>query len=296
MARPVVKTVFGWVSRQPRALVWAMTLALMVAVSVADYVTAADYSFTLFYLVPIALASWPLGRRAGTLISVLAVFGWLTADGLSTPHYESWLVPAWNAGARLGIFLVISLLLPALRTELEQQHALAQTDPATGLINRRGFFQRLEEELLRAQRYGQPFSVAFVDLDDFKRVNDRLGHLEGDRLLQLVARVLSECFRSTDTVARLGGDEFAVLMPETQADSAYQAAEKLLLACRESFREETTRLTLSAGVVTFESPPPSISHALRAADRMMYEAKDSGKNTARLGIWGRPERSAIASA
>lgn len=293
MARPVFRTIFGWVARQPRGWIWATTVVLIAAVSVADYVTAAEYSFTLFYLIPIALASWPLGRRAGVLISLVAVIGWLLADELSTPHYDSWLVPVWNASARLGIFLIVSLLLPALRSELERQQTLARTDAATGVVNRRGFFQRLEEELLRARRYGQPFSVAFVDLDDFKRVNDRLGHLEGDRLLQLVAGILSDSFRSTDTVARLGGDEFAVLMPETQTESARQAAEKLLQACHAGFREETTRLTLSAGVVTFLTPPPSISHALRAADRMMYEAKEAGKNTIRLGTWGLPERSWI---
>ena len=285
----------SWLERQPKALVWVLSLALVIAVSLVDYATPKDYSFTIVYLLPLALASWVLGRRAGIFISLLAAACWLAADAVATLSYSSALVPLWNTVTRLGIFLLVSLLLPAVRRELAQQQVLAITDSTTGLVNRRGFLRRLEQEMQRSQRYSHPFSIAFVDLDNFKGVNDRLGHVEGDRLLRMLAAVLDRSFRATDTVARLGGDEFALLMPETPPENARTAADKLV-ACREEFAVESGGLTLSAGVITFLAPPPSISHALRAADRLMYEAKEAGKNTIRLGTWGEADRTLSESA
>jgi diguanylate cyclase (GGDEF)-like protein len=120
-----------------------------------------------------------------------------------------------------------------------------------------------------------------MDVDDFKLVNDRLGHSTGDRLLRTVAETLKEHSREVDVVARLGGDEFAVLMPETGERAARVAVARLRRRLLESSRAEGWPVTFSFGVVTWAAPPPSVDEMLRAADELMYAAKREGKDGVR---------------
>ena len=132
--------------------------------------------------------------------------------------------------------------------------------------------------MTRARRYAHPFSVAYLDLDDFKLVNDRLGHLAGDAVLRSVARALSGVMRASDVVARLGGDEFVVLLPEASAAPARLATEKLRGALADVVPAHGWRMTASIGVATFLVPPESVDELLGAVDGLMYRAKQGGKN------------------
>jgi diguanylate cyclase (GGDEF)-like protein len=154
---------------------------------------------------------------------------------------------------------------------------LATTDWLTGLRNRRSFETIAELEIARQKRYGGVFSLALVDLDDFKGLNDARGHHAGDETLKLLAAVLQKHTRASDSIARLGGDEFVVLMPSTQkADCS--------LLCQQISRKIADRMaavgfatTASIGCATFEQAPTSVSEALQRADEAMYFAKANGK-------------------
>ncbi len=157
--------------------------------------------------------------------------------------------------------------------------AQAATDALTGVGNHRTFHQRLGADLARARRYGSPVSVAVVDVDHFKQVNDTWGHEAGDELLRRVARCLSEATRAEDTLARIGGDEFAWILPETTADEALAAVERArhtVGACAED-SDGPARFTISAGVCDSRSSAEA-TELVRLADRALYVSKARGRN------------------
>ncbi|WP_416773521.1 diguanylate cyclase domain-containing protein [Pseudomonas sp. RHF3.3-3] len=186
-----------------------------------------------------------------------------------------------------------------LKMAMDQLSLLAQTDGLTGLANRRLLDQRIEYEWLRSLRNQSAFSVLLLDIDFFKRYNDRYGHLQGDECLIAVAQTLKRCVqRSTDLVARYGGEEFAVLLPETGEEGARQLADEIVQSVHSLGEVHETsdfgRVTISVGVASLEAgsllPPsthtsdvPSIAAALLAeADRALYQAKHDGRNCSRF--------------
>jgi len=159
----------------------------------------------------------------------------------------------------------------------------ATVDEKTGLANYRVFFKRLREEWERSERYGHPLSIVMFDLDDFKRVNDSLGHPAGDRVLREFAVLLSGGARGTDLAARYGGEEFAMILPHIDRDQAERVAERVRAAVADfNFLEpdHSRRVTVSAGVATFVRglDIASAEQLVAAADRALYTAKRAGKN------------------
>jgi diguanylate cyclase (GGDEF)-like protein len=161
-----------------------------------------------------------------------------------------------------------------------QLRELAATDALTGALNRRRLFEVAEEELAQARRQGRPLALAMLDVDHFKAVNDRFGHLVGDDALQRIADTVRSVLRRRDCVARFGGEELVVLLPETELPAAERVIERIrcevaALALRRG--GETVPLTLSAGVVAYESGE-CVRTLLRRADEALYEAKTRGRN------------------
>jgi diguanylate cyclase (GGDEF)-like protein/PAS domain S-box-containing protein len=177
-------------------------------------------------------------------------------------------------GAQLGQFL--------RRKEAEERLAyLAQFDSLTSLPNRNLFKDRLQQALLRAKRNGCQAALLFADLDQFKRVNDTLGHALGDQLLALTAARLQECLREGDTLARLGGDEFAIVLPDQRGgDAAATIARRILEALRSPFRLGTQELYVGAslGITMYPDDGADAETLLRNADAAMYRAKHAGRN------------------
>jgi len=266
------------VSRLPRNAVMLASLAGVALLGLADQLTGFERGFSLFYLAPIAVAAWYAGRKAGLLLALISAAAWLAAD-LSAGHvYSSGAVIAWNTLMRLCVFLIFSELLHALRRLLDAARHLARTDPLTGLANRRAFFDQVQYNLALAAREPRPLTIAYLDVDDFKRINDVHGHDAGDPALRLVARTLSEAVRRSDTVARLGGDEFGLLLPGTDTAGAESLIAKARQALYAAFRTESARPTCSIGAVTFSEPPAGAAEAIAAADRAMYQVKARGKD------------------
>ncbi|MGD8321557.1 MAG: diguanylate cyclase [Gemmatimonadota bacterium] len=175
-------------------------------------------------------------------------------------------------------------LADELRRANESLRELAVTDALTGIWNRRKFFEEADRFIRLLQQTGGPFSLIILDLDDFKSINDRFGHLAGDEVLRLVAAELRELRRGSDIVARLGGEEFVVALPGTTMDGAVQLAERLRRSV-EGLRWHGRPVTASLGVTALPElgergvPPEGlVSHLLRAADHALYAAKAAGKN------------------
>lgn len=167
-----------------------------------------------------------------------------------------------------------------LHSQAQRLATLANTDPLTQLANRRYLLQQLEREFDRARRYRRPLSLLYLDLDGFKNINDRFGHLFGDDVLRGAAKAMRAVLRSTDLMARIGGDEFAVLMPETNLPEAKVATEKLrraLSAYSRQLDEGISGLSFCAGVSQISADDDSIEALLQRADEAQYLAKASGK-------------------
>lgn len=240
-----------------------------------DYVTGNEVSMALFYLGPIALATWYAGRGAGVAFALISCVAWLIADQATGGHYSTAAIPVWNALVRLGFFLITAHLLAALRESLVAQHRLARIDDLTGLYRRGALEERLRHDVALARRNERMVTIAYIDVDDFKVVNDTYGHAEGDRVLKAIGSVLGRMTREADTVARMGGDEFALVLPDTDLLGARLAISKITREIRRALRQ--WNVTCSVGVLTFEGSAMSDEHAIDAADNLMYEVKRAGK-------------------
>ncbi len=193
------------------------------------------------------------------------------------------------------ILLAFALIVPLVR-DLRQQHERAEeeaiTDELTGLSNHRRFRQILGKEVERAKRFDRPLSVVMLDLDDFKEINDNYGHLQGDRVLREVGRVLKLESREVDEPARYGGEEFAIALPETRIDGAMEVGERIrrrLDGMRIPLEGDTDSIPIHASVGVAGSPETTLDTKtlVKAADQALYRAKQQGKNrTARLRAGG----------
>jgi diguanylate cyclase (GGDEF)-like protein len=168
-----------------------------------------------------------------------------------------------------------------LRKRKEEAELLARMDVLTGIPNRRAFMQAAEQEVLRAQRYGSALTVAVLDLDHFKNINDTHGHAAGDHVLINRANLLAASVREVDTVGRLGGEEFAILMPGTPLSEAIQAIERIRQGFEQnpvSDGEQLIRSTASFGVAEYPGADPTVDGLLAKADGALYLAKARGRN------------------
>jgi len=262
---------FYQASKRSRIL---LAVVLLTVITLIDRLTGFYLGLSIFYLIPILLVTLTAGKWAGGGFSVISAGAWLLADLAKGSPGFSLAIHYWNAGVRLGFFIIVVVLLSALRRERAQ----SRQDTLTGIANRQAFVESTEREIERARRYGHPLTLAFVDCDDFKVVNDTLGHLAGDQLLGHIARTLCRHLRTTDVVARLGGDEFAILLPHLQADVARAALTRIHGLVAEAGRAGPTAVTFSMGAITFDRPPESVHDMLQQADGLMYRAKGAGKN------------------
>jgi len=269
---------------------WALlSLGLVVCVGIADFVTRADLQLIPFYLAPIGFGTWFASLRWGVVLAVLSAVGSAAADllyqaqiGGSDPSTG---VLLWNALMLLGTALALVTMLVALKGRLEREEHLARTDALTRIPNRRAFFEAAALELERARRSGKPLTVAYLDLDDFKVVNDRQGHAAGDALLVAVARTLRGTTRAVDAVARLGGDEFGLILPETDAATAEAILQRVRGTLLEVIRREAWHAGFSVGAAVFVVPPRDVDELTARADELMYMAKRTAKGSLRLGVF-----------
>ena len=265
-------------------LLVAICFALALAIGAVRYLTGPEWALSAFYLFPIILVTWKAGIGAGILISFTSAISWLAADLMMGNVFSHAVIPYLNETFRLLVFLVITFIIHKLRTALENQKKLAGTDPLTSVANRRAFYDLANLEFKKARRYQTPISFLYLDIDNFKRINDHFGHPVGDQLLRSVANTIENNIRAIDLIVRFGGDEFGILLAETGAESATRVVGKLKNKLLELVRDNEWPVTFSIGVATFISPPGSIDEMIDAADTEMYFAKQNGKNRTRYKV------------
>jgi len=256
----------------------AIGAGILAVIAWLDWMSGPTYSFAIFYLLPIYFVTWYLGAGAGLGFSIASVMTMFAID-LHTIPLSMWdRILTWDRAGKLVFFLVTTLLLSRLRDVYRRERDASRIDPLTGIANRRAFFDFAERERIRAARYLRPITIAYIDVDDFKEVNDRWGHGTGDVVLTEIAQTLKRHIRGTDIVARMGGDEFILLLPEADKSSARTAIHKVHQLLLELVKELNVPISFSIGAVTFRSSVASADEMVRAADSAMYSAKNSGKD------------------
>jgi diguanylate cyclase (GGDEF)-like protein len=230
------------------------------------------------YFVPLALAGWRLGRGGAALSSLLSAVVWLAMLYANGARYSQPYIGLVNFLTQAAAFLTVSMLVALLSEALRKERSHSRTDYLTGLRNRLAFVEQASFALLLCKRNARPVALAYIDLDNFKNVNDSLGHARGDALLQKCGTVITESLRETDISARIGGDEFVVFLPETNAENAVALLERLLQALEVSTDFQAVGVTASIGIVVEEPARSDIDQLVQHADSRMYRAKQDGKN------------------
>jgi diguanylate cyclase (GGDEF)-like protein len=265
---------------------WIITgIALVGGIGVLDYLTGFELAFSLVYLIPVSLVAWLASQRLGIMIALASAIVWLTADVEAGHFYSNPFIFAWNTIIRLSFFVITALLLSTLKKALENEKESARTDYLTGAANSRLFCDLLQMEVDRFRRYGRPFTLVNIDLDNFKAVNDQFGHPVGDQVLSTVVSSARTNLRKSDVVARIGGDEFALLLPETNQESAGIALAKIHSGLLEAMQQRSWLVTFSIGVLTCFAVPETIDELMRMTDELMYEVKCDGKNAIKYSTY-----------
>src|SRR5262245_31091166 len=240
-------------------------------------VTPTDARFGILYIIPVLLVTWTEGLVWGILFAAVTT-GLREAIAFVQMPAETPVV--WRVLTGLAYLAVLGVAMAGLQTLRRREAQMARLiiqDQLTNVLNARAFADRLGQELERNRRYPRPLALMYMDLDNFKVINDTHGHQTGDAVLRLVADAMRSSVRTSDVVGRLGGDEFAVLMPETDAALADAAAQRLVTSLRNVFKG-TPSVTASIGVVSCTATDAHTDDLLRRADQAMYDAKKAGKD------------------
>ncbi len=264
-----------------RWLFIVLAFASIPVVAYLHYRTGGKLEFHSFFLLPIIAVVWYGGPVSGSLAALFSASLWAVQDWMVTGATPAG-ATIFNEGVRLSVFLIVVYLVSGWKAALLRETLLAQTDPLTGLLNRRAFRERCDVALAQALRYQRPVAALFFDLDGFKKVNDSRGHAVGDEVLRVVADVLRARCRAGDVYARLGGDEFAILLTEAGSMAATTFAKMLQLRLMQAMQTSDWPITFSMGVALYAAPPPDADELVRQADALMYTVKNAGKNNLRV--------------
>lgn len=268
------------ITTSKRATPFALAGALLsfALVVTADSFTSYELRLSSYYLLIILAVGWFCGASWAALFAVLSIFAEVQLGRQDDYPLSEPLYFYVSAGNKLFAYLLVALLVSIIRTLYDREISMARIDYLTGIANAKGFNEQLANEVARHRRNLSPFSVAYIDCDNFKAVNDTRGHAAGDRLLQLVAETCQSNLRRTDFVARLGGDEFAVILPQSGEFAALQAINKLSKQLAMVIAENESPVTLSIGVGIFLRAPENVEQIVSFSDQLMYRVKTTGKN------------------
>ena len=280
-----MKTILNILDKRAPRLIWLLSVAVIVFISFVILLTKNAVDLRILLVLPVLLVSWYGGSKSGALIAIFTTtILWVINSALISSNLSK-TAPIYDSLVALFAFLFISIIVTNFRKVHGVEVVAADTDTLTGLSSLRRLYSDLENEMLRSQRYGHTLSLAYIDVDNFKNINDTLGHLVGDELLKQLSKSLLRSLRSTDTAGRIGGDEFLCVLPETgqvEARSAIMKVEKYL---KDSMEKHNWNVSFSIGVVTFDKLPDDVAQAVKLADDLMYEVKNDHKNGISYRVW-----------
>ncbi len=270
--------------RLPKTELGQLTLvaSFMLGVALVDYLTGNLLRVYPLYFIPIALAALTLGRLGAILIAVNCAVIWLAANLIHDQEFSANWIWLWNTAIQGAAFIFVAELVFRLHSGRIRESQLARLDKLTGLTNSRAFMEQAPMLLDFCRRDGKPVTIAYIDLDGFKQVNDTKGHQQGDEVLRNCAHAMRSTLRASDLLCRLGGDEFAVMLPNTSEQGAVEILEKLSAAIESAMLLLDCTVTASIGAAVYGVAPPRLDEAIQAADEVMYAVKKSGKNQVRV--------------
>ena len=280
--------------RGPASAIVLGGIAVSAIVAWFDYRLGPNFEMAIFYLPAIAVVTWYVGRSAGVFTAVLTAGFWALAEWATRPAGIEPTLFIWNVAAELLFFFLAATIVSVLERQTARLRVVSREDELTGISNRRAFFGALDRAVEWGHRRRAPWALAYLDVDDFKQINDSLGHGAGDAVLRTVARTLREATRQVDVVARLGGDEFAVLLPQTEPEQAEAVFLKLMTLLEEATRRQGWSVHFSAGAVAFLESPDSADAALALVDAGMYGVKHAGKAGMTFRVWPGPLETAAS--
>ena len=267
-----------WIQDQSKTKILLLATFLFLLDEYIDYRTGPELNVSFFHLVPLFLIVWNSGFVPGFIYSFfcsLVIFFVTIQPAFTRPTS----LEISNALANLVFFVAFSAVLSQLKKYLEKVTFMAEVDGLTNLLNARSFYQRADQEVRSSAQSGQPFTVLYIDVDNFKEMNDSFGHIAGDEILKSIGKILNAHFRKNDLRARIGGDEFAVFLPGLSKEEATIEIPQFHSFLNQALRENKGAMTCSLGAVTFLHAPASAKDALHEADMLMYRVKMRGKNS-----------------
>jgi diguanylate cyclase (GGDEF)-like protein len=281
--------------RKHRGAVLAAALLLTAAVTYANFVFETDMEMSYLYFVLIIVVAWLSTRPASVGFSALAGIAAVAADVF---HGTSSL-GLWAGGSMMiGSFVSAAFVVNASSTLMRRISRLASHDTLTRIPSSAYFHRMLSAELHRSLRYSRPLTLAYMDVDDFKEVNDSLGHSAGDTVLRAIADAAGQEIRDLDVLGRLGGDEFGLLLPETTIDQALPLFERIERCISDLATEKGWPISISIGASGLpEGPAESCTEdsLLHHADMLMYQAKREGKGRTVAALYPSREVEAASS-
>lgn len=274
--------------REEPFIAWSSAgLLLTAGVTVLDLWTGPFFLLDFLFLGPIALATWNAGFRCGLLVSAVGAFFWFSAQQAILPlNTGPNPVLYGNALTRLALFAWTASLLPSLKREWEWEKATSQHDYLTGTLSRRGLLEEASQETVRTARYQRPFTMIGLDVEGFRRVNEKMGHNAADTLLRSMAQLLKEKLRSADRIGRTGSDEFTLLLPETQVEAARIVAQRLQKHLLDLAEKNEWPVAFSLGTVTYLQTPESAEAMLKRINALTQAARQDGRNQIRYEVVG----------
>jgi diguanylate cyclase (GGDEF)-like protein len=273
----------GAIGRRSHLFVSLFTLVLFGLAMASRYLVPPRFSVAFIFLLPISFATWFISWAAGCVIAAAGVvfllyFELMFTNGGAAAAY-------WNGLINLLLAATFIYIFAELRALYLKQIDLSRRDSLTGLLNRRAFMEMLAIENHRMARHHRPLTISYVDVDNFKHINDRYGHAAGDKFLVCLGHHMGNRLRATDYLARVGGDEFAILLPETDQAGARLVLGAVTQAVRRFTAANEHSATVSVGAVTFMSAS-SAETMIAMADQAMYKVKQNGKNNVEYKLTG----------
>ena len=277
----VIDRIFALLGKR---VILAFALFLEAAIFLIDYITDPFISFELYYFIPIAVAAWYIGSRAAYGFAALSSLTRAHLYGIIVPRGTEWL-NAYDLLVNSFIFFVVAYLTVQIKRLVNELTAQSRTDYLTGVHNRRHFLEAGTAELVRAFRYKFHLTLVYIDIDDFKHINDSQGHARGDELLADFARAMQQRLRAGDILGRIGGDEFSILLPHTSLEQAKLLLERMHEELEGFVSAFNPRVTLSIGVVVYSADKPmTMDQLISEADRSMYSVKKTTKDAISFAV------------
>lgn len=280
-----MKTIFSILDDRAPKTILLLSLLMILGLIIVHVVVGKVIDVGPIYIFSVLFASWYGSKKAGIFVAIFstivlaAITNIYSQVSVETSELLLFCIPYFIAFS--GSAILITDFRNVHRIEVDA----ADTDSLTGVHSVRSFYAELANELLRSHRYNHVFSLVYLDVDDFKNINDTLGHAVGDELLIEVAGCLALSLRATDIVARLGGDEFACLLPETELEQAKLAFQKTSVLLKERMKKNRWSVSFSIGLVTFDDMPEDIKEAMDIADKLMYSVKNTKKGNIAYKVW-----------